>query len=94
VAWAEHTGQDMDAFPALDHLCRVRHCSQPTHLEETGQAENVRRGDTGLHNRRKTHCPAGHPYSGDNLRININGRRICAECRREADRRRYRRNRT
>lgn len=35
-------------------------------------------------NARKTHCPAGHPYSGENLRIsptrNGRGNRICREC--------------
>lgn len=29
----------------LDHLCRVRHCVNPDHLEEVTQAENNRRKD-------------------------------------------------
>ncbi len=28
----------------LDHLCRVRHCVNPAHLEPVTRAENVRRG--------------------------------------------------
>jgi hypothetical protein len=28
----------------LDHLCRVRHCVNPQHLEAVSNAENVRRG--------------------------------------------------
>lgn len=28
----------------LDHLCRVRHCVNPDHLEPVTQRENVRRG--------------------------------------------------
>ena len=28
----------------------------------------------------KTHCPQGHPYSGDNLRIRANGNRACRIC--------------
>ena len=28
----------------IDHLCRVRHCYNPTHLEAVTQAENIRRG--------------------------------------------------
>lgn len=35
----------------------------------------------------KTHCPAGHPYDGDNLVIQSNGNRKCAVCRRESWRR-------
>lgn len=30
----------------LDHLCRVRHCVNPDHLEPVTRAENVRRGKT------------------------------------------------
>ena len=30
----------------LDHLCRVRHCVNPAHLDEVTNAENLRRGDT------------------------------------------------
>lgn len=35
----------------------------------------------------KTHCPKGHPYSGDNLRIGRTGERACIECGRESCRR-------
>jgi len=28
----------------LDHLCRVRHCVNPDHLEPVTRAENLRRG--------------------------------------------------
>lgn len=45
----------------LDHLCRVRHCVNPEHLEPVTNRENLLRG-TGLPaiNARKTRCPAGH----------------------------------
>lgn len=35
----------------------------------------------------KTHCPAGHSYSGENLRIDKHGQRRCVICRRESFRR-------
>jgi len=28
----------------------------------------------------KTHCPYGHPYSGENLRINKKGQKECRTC--------------
>lgn len=38
----------------------------------------------GKRQRSKTHCPAGHPYSGDNLMIDANtGYRKCKQCHRE-----------
>lgn len=32
-------------------------------------------------NARKTHCPQGHPYAGDNLYVQPNGDRKCRACR-------------
>lgn len=68
----------------LDHLCRNRGCVRPDHLEPVTGKENVRRGVAGLvnggRNRAKTHCPAGHGYSGDNLYTYKDGRRICRTC--------------
>lgn len=75
----------------LDHLCRVRCCVNPAHLEPVSHAENVRRGNSGSNTRSKTHCPQGHPYEGDNLRIGKNGKylaRYCIACTREAGRKR------
>jgi len=32
----------------------------------------------------KTHCPQGHPYSGENLRVNKKtGHRYCKQCSRD-----------
>lgn len=67
----------------IDHLCRVRSCVNPDHLEAVTQQENIARGDGGAHWRNKTHCPSGHPYSGDNLYLNSKGYRWCKTCRRE-----------
>ncbi len=72
----------------LDHLCRVRHCINPEHLEPVTGRDNVLRGDgLAAANARKTHCPQGHPYSGDNLIIRKDGLRRCRECCREYSRR-------
>lgn len=65
----------------LDHVCRHRPCCNVEHLEPVTPQENVRRGEgpAGIHSR-VTHCPAGHPYEGDNLLIRKNGNRGCKEC--------------
>jgi hypothetical protein len=64
----------------IDHLCRVRHCVNPDHLEPVTNKENIRRGIVGMFHAKKTQCPAGHPYDRDNTRIGSNGSRNCKQC--------------
>lgn len=45
----------------LDHLCRVRNCINPWHLEPVTQAENARRANAYV-----THCPKRHEYTPEN----------------------------
>lgn len=71
----------------LDHLCLVRCCVNPQHLEVVTHAENVRRAQVRNYNRNKTHCRRGHPYSGYNLTVTSNGERSCKTCRRDDMRR-------
>lgn len=63
----------------LDHLCKERSCCNPNHLEPVTQKINTIRGNTGLHNKIKTHCPAGHEYTIENILYRKNGRdcRVC-----------------
>ena len=42
LAYAEHVGPIPDGLP-LDHLCRVKRCVNPDHLEPVTASENVRR---------------------------------------------------
>jgi hypothetical protein len=66
---------------ALDHLCRTPACINPLHLEPVTQAENVRRGKDGNAWRKaKTHCPKGHEYTAENVRLRPGNRRECREC--------------
>ena len=84
----EHLIGPIDA-ETLDHLCRVKHCVKPWHLDPCSFGENVLRGgNPPARNARKTECPRGHPLSGDNLRI-YGGRRYCHICMLERDRRNH-----
>ena len=69
----------------IDHLCRNRACFNVDHLEAVTHRVNSERGPA-THNLDKTHCPAGHPYSGDNLRME-GTRRRCRTCHLDATRR-------
>jgi len=58
----EHVNGPVPEGLELDHLCRNPSCVNPAHLEPVTHAENVKRGEAGLHNPVKTHCPHGHAY--------------------------------
>lgn len=81
----------------LDHRCRNRRCVNPAHLELVTRSENCKRGDSGLawaaHQRRKTHCPQGHPYDLFNTYYDKNGGRQCLICKRERAKESYLRKR-
>jgi hypothetical protein len=79
IAWRHFMGEWPDGM-TYDHLCRTPSCVNPWHGDPVPIATNIRRGGNAI----KTHCPQGHPYSGDNLRID--GRRyarLCRTCQRE-----------
>lgn len=60
----------------LDHLCRIRLCVRPLHLEPVSSQVNVHRSDSPMgQNARKTLCRRGHPFTGM-----WRGRRTCRAC--------------
>lgn len=65
----------------LDHLCRVRSCVNPVHMEPVTSTENTARGLGGV---LRTTCIQGHLLTPDNVRIEPPNRRRCLTC--EADR--------
>lgn len=66
----------------IDHLCRNHGCLNPSHMEPVTSGENTRRGEAGINNTRKTHCPHGHEYTPENILLS-QGRRNCRACRRK-----------
>lgn len=66
----------------IDHLCGMKACVNPTHLEAVLPIENAGRAMLGT-------CRNGHEYTPENTRIiSTTGNRRCRECDRAADRRR------
>lgn len=75
------------AIPAglqIDHLCRVRNCVNPDHMEPVTVRVNVLRGVSfSAINALRTHCMRGHEFTADNTYWN-KGKRECRICRRYA----------
>lgn len=74
---------DIPAGMQLDHLCRVRACCNPDHLEPVTCRENLVRGETlTAAEVAQTHCKRGHPLEGDNLYLRPDRTgRCCRTCR-------------
>ena len=70
----------------LDHVCRRRDCVNPNHLRPCTRRQNIHAPGSlcvAAMRARVTHCPRGHEYSGENLRMTGTGSRRCAACSRE-----------
>lgn len=82
----------------IDHICSVRNCVRPDHMQCVDHSTNVQlshaRGKHVSHydrlgsmHRNKTICKNGHPYDSANTRIDEAGRRRCKICDIEKSRR-------
>lgn len=75
---------DIPEGKELDHLCRVRHCVNPAHLEAVTRSENLLRGvgpaATRERNSKKSHCKRGHLFNERNTRLTPRGLRRCRTC--------------
>lgn len=58
----------------INHLCRVKCCVNPSHLESVTAQQNMLYGPTS--NTLKTHCRCGRPYD----LLDSQGRRRCKTC--------------
>ena len=70
----------------IDHLCKVRNCVNPAHMEAVTHRENTLRSDSpvvALYS--ETHCSKGHEWTEENTYIKKGGRE-CRICRRDRNR--------
>lgn len=70
----QFNGGALNRGEQIDHLCKVRICCNPKHLEAVKHLENLARSSRFLGRRdlsssgfRLTHCPHGHEYTEDNI---------------------------
>ncbi len=83
------------------HTCPNKICVNPDHIEIVTHKEHYDRDrlwQEGLargsrFRLAKTHCPQGHPYSGENLYVRPDTYRECRTCHRDAVRRSYQKTR-
>lgn len=89
--WAyEHLVGPIPEGLVLDHLCRVRHCVNPDHMEPVTSRENTLRGETRpAINAARTHCTNGHEFTPENTGTTHRGGRRCRACAREWQRRHH-----
>ena len=85
--WEREVGPIPEGYQ-IDHVatrgCVWRDCVEVAHLEPVPQAENVRRQANVIAQKARTHCPKGHPYAGENLRLRSTGQRGCRQCDRDS----------
>jgi hypothetical protein len=73
---------EIDPGLQVDHLCRVRACARPTHLEAVTPRVNTLRGEgRAAQQARQSHCLRGHEFTDENTRWE-GTRRHCRACKR------------
>lgn len=79
----ESTNGPISEDLVLDHLCRVRHCVRPDHLEPVTTTENIRRSKPSIV---LNICKRGHEFTPENTRVTKVGYRQCRTCSRMRNR--------
>ncbi len=86
----EHFSGHIPEGYEIDHLCRIKGCVNPTHLEPVTHSQNLKRGNRYTDGR--THCTQGHELTDDNIIIqgawpHRRSYRACRICAREQSKR-------
>ena len=67
----------------LDHLCRVRRCVNPDHLQPVTRKVNLNRSAlVGKNSHPRSECKRGHPRTPENVYVYPSGQRDCRPCQR------------
>ena len=74
VFYEQHYSVKIPPSMVIDHLCRNPGCVNPLHMEVVTTGVNTRRAHL------RAECQRGHALSGDNLRIQPDGKRKCRAC--------------
>ncbi len=65
----------------IDHLCGIKNCVNPDHMEVVTSRENILRGmSPSAITYRTGICKRGHALSDDNIHVYSNGYRTCLIC--------------
>lgn len=74
----------------IDHLCRLRSCVNPGHMEVVTNRENILRGNTiAARYASRDACHRGHKFP-----LSESGKRVCQECNKQNSHEWYLKNRT
>lgn len=81
ISYELFIGEIPDGFH-IDHLCEVKSCVNPFHLEPVTHAENIRRAAENRNKYGSGYCANGHPWSEYLVRYDSakNPQRICRKC--------------
>ena len=80
-AWQALVGEIPEAME-LDHICGIRNCVNPGHLQLVEQGFNRKQGlkVARANQKARTHCKRGHEYTDENTYIEREGWRRCKSC--------------
>lgn len=92
LMWEYANNEQIPESLVIDHLCMIKRCINPAHLEVVTNRENILRAPDSMAkiNALKTHCKQGHVFDKENTYQTVI-QRHCKKCWQVQARRRYQR---